>query len=96
MSERTPTDEATKYIEGSVKSFQDVSEIAWRFIIGNRILEKGQNLGFDIPKNATLQDVFINQDEVHMQFGSMMVIIKKAQAIEPNSGDDSPEIQLNP
>jgi hypothetical protein len=92
---KTPTEEAVSYIEDRVKGFQDVSEIAWRFLIGNRILEKCQDMDIDISKGTDMHDVFINQDEVHMKFGSVMVIIKNAQATKPNSGDNSPESQLN-
>ena len=92
---KTPTEEATSYIEDRVKGFQDVSEIAWRFLLGNRILEKCQDMNIDLPKGTDMTDVLINQDEVQMKFGPFTVIIKKAQAIEPNSGDNSPEIQPN-
>lgn len=92
---KTPSEEAVSYIEDRVKGFQDISEIAWRFLLGNRILEKCQDLEVDIPKGTDMIDISFNQDEISMQFDSITVIIKKAQANEPNSGDNSPESQLN-
>ena len=37
---------ARAYIEDQVKFFHDVSDIAWKFLLGNSILEQLEKLGF--------------------------------------------------
>lgn len=75
-----PVREAEKYISDSVATFQDVSEIAWRFLLGNRILEYMNNM-LGLPKKGEDFKVLQSNENYHiLKLGDYIISINLDEA----------------
>ena len=92
MPLETPIENAESYIR-HCKRVADVSEIAWRFLLGNRILEYLDKMEIVPKKGSDFKIIANNQNSYTVQLGSENVILH-LEAIEPNGGDN-PEMQPN-
>lgn len=86
-----PVKEATHYIEDSVVSFKDVGEIAWRFLLGNRILESLDDMVGKPEKGTDIQVKYQNNDNCTLRLGDYEIYV----AHKPSSGGKSPVNQPN-
>jgi|8_EtaG_2_1085327.scaffolds.fasta_scaffold14455_6 hypothetical protein len=93
MALETPIENAESYIRHA-KHVSDVSEIAWRFLLGNRILEYLRKMEIDPRKGSDFKIIANNQNSYTVQLGNENVILH-LEAIEPNGGNENPEIQPN-
>lgn len=79
--------DAIGHIEYTVSNFGDVSDIAWKFLVGQAILDKAKELEISINMEARIDppkgESSIYIGEAHIDITSI------------NGGDDSPEIQPN-
>lgn len=83
--------EGVSYIEDHVKGFQDISEIAWRFVLGNRILESLDDMFGSPLKGTNIEIKYQTNDSCTLKFGDYIINV----AHEPNSGVKDPESQPN-
>ena len=91
MKDKRTLKSATEYIEDTVRSFAPIDEIAWRFLLGNRILESLEDLEGLPEKGTDIQVKAISEETCILQLGDYEI----TAAFKPNSGDKSPESQLN-
>tara|TARA_Y100001938_G_scaffold55226_2_gene77050 strand:+ start:8060 stop:8341 length:282 start_codon:yes stop_codon:yes gene_type:complete len=92
VEEKEEIKQATQYIENEVAGFKSVKEIAWRFLIGNRILECLNDMEINIELGEDFQTTAANLDSCTFKFGDSIIEI---QANKPNGRDESPENQSN-
>lgn len=78
---------ARDHIEFQVTSFGDTSDIAWKFLVGQAILDKAQEQ--DIPINMESR-IDPPKGEPRLYIGAALIEIKSIEG-----GDNSPEIQPN-
>ena len=94
METKQKVKEAAAYIEDQCKIFSDITEIAWRFLLGNSILEQLEKLGIDANQSfelvvkatttdGTTNNVHIQLQETPKSNGSSEPILN-----QPNSSED--------
>ena len=79
--------EAIDHIEYTVSNFGEVSDIAWKFLVGQAILDKAKEQNIDINMEARIDPP---KGEPRIYIGTALVKITSI-----NGGDNSPEIQPN-
>lgn len=87
-----PIKEATSYIEDSVSGFQDVSEISWRFLLGNRILEYLDEMEEAVEKGTDFQVIAANLDSYRIKLGNVTFDIKACKSNSGNSSISQPNL----
>lgn len=78
---------AQEHIEFQVTSFGDTSDIAWKFLVGQAILDKAQEQNISINVESRIDSP---KEEPRLYVGAALIEIKSIEG-----GDNSPEIQPN-
>ena len=66
---------------------KDVGEIAWRVLLGNRILEYLNDMEEEVPRGTDFQVIAANLDSYVLRIGNVKIHLT---AIKPNGGKDIP------
>ena len=91
METKSKVIEAMAYIEDQCRTFKDTSDIAWKFLLGNSILEQLEKLGIETNDGLdfVVRDIATDGavNDVHIQ------IYKETP--KSNGGHEAPESQPN-
>ncbi len=73
---KKPIENAEEYIENSMKAENgDLGFIAWRFLVGCRILECLEKM-MEVPKQGTdVKELYINLDHCKLRFGDYDIYV---------------------
>ncbi len=92
MMETKQVKEARAYIEDQCKIFGDIDDIAWKFLLGNSILEQLQKIGFDINDvKFDIKDIKFNPS---LTDADIYLNISK-ETPKSNGGNETPINQPN-
>jgi len=84
--------DATDYISINVTHYKDISDIAWKFLLGDKIIDCLKKMEEKPEKGSDLEIVSKDDSNYHLKIGNVTIDIK---ASKPNSGIEIPPNQPN-
>ena len=84
--------DATDYISINVTHYKDISEIACKFLLGDKIIDCLNKMEENPKKGTDLQVISKDRNYLRLKIGNVTIDMK---ASKPNSGIETPHNQPN-